>query len=264
MTLPTTGLHDGIPEQEYHADRASLSSTGAKTLLYEGPRIYKHRLDHPVHKDAFDLGSVIHALILGVGEYEVIDADSWRTKAAQEARTTARAEGRAPVLRKDYEAAAAMRDEVMANRLAAGILSEGRPEVSMWHEDPVTGVPMRGRIDWLRDNAFVDVKSVAGMIHPQKFERTAWDLHYHFQAAFYQRILALNGIPDLPPIWLVVSKEAPHEVLAYQPDQDLMIRAHEDVDLALQQYARCLETDTWPGLTPDDQIHTISAPRWAR
>lgn len=261
--LPTTGLHDGVDETVYHADPRSLSSTGAKTLLYEGPRVYKWKREHPVRKDAWDFGSVVHALILGVGEFEVIDHDSWRSKAAQNAREAARTEGRAPILAKDYEAAAAMRDTVMENHLAAGILSEGRPEVSMWAEDPETGVLMRGRIDWLRDNAFIDVKSVGTGVNLPDFERTVWNLRYHFQAAFYQRILGLNGIEALPPIWLAVSKDAPYECIAYQPDQDLMARAHEDVDLALAQYARCVETDTWPGLTPDDQIHTVTAPRWA-
>lgn len=263
MSLPTEGLHEHVDERAYHADTSALSSTGAKTLHFEGPRIFKHRQDNPVRKDVFDFGSVVHALILGVGDFEVIDHDSWRTKAAQEAREAARAEGRAPVLRKEYDAACEMRDAVMDNHLAAGILSDGRPEVSVYATDPETGVRMRGRIDYLRDDSFIDVKSVGGLIHPREFERTVWNLRYHFQAAFYQRILTLNGIEALPPIWLVVSKEAPYEVLAYQPDQYLMARAHEDVDLALATYARCVETDTWPGLTPDDQIHTVTAPRWA-
>lgn len=261
--LPSEGLHDGVDEQAYHADPRSLSSTGAKTLLYRGPRIFQWEREHPIHKDAFDIGSVVHALILGVGDYEVIDADSWRTKAAKEDQQAARDAGKAPILRKDFEAAEAMRDAVMENRLIASILSEGRPEVSMWATDPETGVLLRGRIDWLRDNAFIDVKTVAGTIHPRDFERTVWNLHYHFQAAFYSRILALNGFTDLPPLWVAVSKDAPHEALVYQPDDDLLVRADEDVALAIRQYARCVETGQWPGLTDDQQIHTISAPRWA-
>lgn len=261
--LPSTGLHDGIDETAYHSDRRSLSSTGAKTLLYQGPRAFQHAQANPVHKDVYDLGSVVHALILGVGDYEVLDYDSWRTKAAQEARAAARLEGRAPILVKDYAAAEAMRDAVMENKLAAGILSEGRPEVSMWATDPETGVLMRGRIDWLRTNAFTDVKTSAGQVDPLEYARTAWKLRYHFQAAWYQRVLALNGIEDLPPLWVALSKDAPHEVYVHQPDADMLARGHDDVDQALELYAHCLATDIWPGLQDDQQIHTISAPRWA-
>lgn len=261
--LPSVGLHDGIDETAYHSDRRSLSSTGAKTLLYQGPRAFRWAQDHPVHKDVYDFGSVVHALILGVGDFEVLEHDSWRTKAAQADRDAARADGRAPILAKDYAAAEAMRDAVLENKLAASILSEGRPEVSMWAQDPDTGVLMRGRIDWLRDNAFIDVKTSAGQVDPLEYARTAWKLRYHFQAAFYQRILSLNGVEDLPPLWVALSKDAPHEVYVHQPDTDMLDRGHADVDRALDLYAHCLATDTWPGLQDDQQIHTITAPRWA-
>lgn len=264
MSLPTSGLHDGVDEQEYHRDPRSLSSTGAKTILYEGARVFRYRQDHPQFKDAFDFGSVVHALILGVGDFTILEHDSWRTKAAQAERDEARAAGSTPILAKDHAAAQDMADAVRSNALAASILSKGRPEVSMWAADPETGVLLRGRIDWLRDDSFIDVKTVAGAVNPRDFERTAWNLRYAFQAAFYQQILALNGVEGLPPIWVVVSKDAPYECYAYQPDQDLMGRAHEDVRHAIDLYARCVETDTWPGLQDETEIHTISAPRWAR
>ncbi len=263
MSLPTHGLHDGIDETEYHRDPSSLSSTGAKTLLYRGPAIYQWERSNPVHKDAFDLGSVVHALILGVGDYQVIDADSWRTKAAQEERTAARVAGKAPILAKDYTAAVAMRDAVMDNGIAAHLLAEGRPEVSMWATDPETGVVMRGRADWLRTDLLVDLKTTAGSVASRDWTRAVWDRHYHLQAAWYERILHLNGL-DLPPlVWLVVSKDRPYEVAAYQADQDLMDRGRDDVARALRLYADCIGADWWPPLTDPDRIHTISAPSWA-
>ena len=44
-----SGFHEAIPEAEYHADRDSLSVSGAKTLL-KAPAIFRHQQDHPVHK----------------------------------------------------------------------------------------------------------------------------------------------------------------------------------------------------------------------
>ena len=78
MKLPENGLHDSINEAEYHGDARSLSSTGAKTLLYQGPRAYRYMKDNPApYKPAFDFGSVVHALVLGVGDVEVVQASSW-------------------------------------------------------------------------------------------------------------------------------------------------------------------------------------------
>jgi hypothetical protein len=92
------GFHDDIPEAEYHAHQGSLSVSGAKVLL-KAPALFKWQQDHPVHKDVFDFGSAAHALVLGVGApLHVVHADSWRTKAAQEERDKARAEGSIPLL----------------------------------------------------------------------------------------------------------------------------------------------------------------------
>ena len=263
MSLPTTGLHDGIPEQEYHADRASLSSTGAKTIATQGLRAFRWGQDHPVHKDSFDLGSVVHALILGVGDYTVLEHDSWRTKAAQAERDEARAAGSTPILAKDFNAAEEMADAVLSNKLASAILSEGRPEVSMWHEDPETGVLMRGRADYLRDGYLVDLKTSAGAIDPWAFEKKVWDLRYGLQMYWYTRLLELNGV-DAAPLWIVISKDAPHEVYVSQPSAELMERGREDAERALRMYADALLTDKWPGLADDQEIHTIDVPRWAR
>lgn len=261
--LPIAGLHPDIPETDYHRDDGSLSSTGAKTLLYEGPRAFQWARTHHVHKDAYDMGSVVHALTLGVGDYDVLEHDSYRTKAAQAERDESRAAGRTPILRKDIEAAEAMRDAIFSNPLAASVLSQGEPEVSMYAECPETGVLMRGRADWLRDGYLVDLKTAAGAIDPAEFERTAWNRHYGLQVAWYRRILALNGV-DATPIWVVVSKDAPHQVYVYQASTEMLERGTDDMYRALELYARCQATDEWPGLVDDQMIHTIDVPRWAR
>ena len=264
MSLPTKGLHESIPEAEYHSDPRSLSSTGAKVLLFEGPRAYKWKRDHPAHKDAFDLGTVAHALILGAGDYVVLDYPDWRTKAAQAERDQVRADGGTPILRKDVALAEAMRDSAYASPLAAAILSEGRAEVSMWATDPETGVAMRGRADWLRDNALVDLKTSGKPVDPKQWERTAWDFHYGFQAWWYQRVLELNGEPERPFLWIAVSTSAPHECYIHEASPELLDRSREDGERALRLYADCLASGKWPGLADDQEIHQTGLPRWAR
>lgn len=262
--LPTTGIHPGIDEAAYHADRASLSSTGAKTIVTHGLRAFRWQQDHPVHKDSFDLGTVVHALILGVGEYQVLEHDSWRTKAAQAERDDARANGRTPILEKDYDAALDMANAVMENKLAAAILTDGQPEVSAWAEDLETGIVMRGRIDYLRDRAIVDVKTSGKPVDPMQWERTAWDFRYGLQAWWYSRVLELNGEPERPFLWVALSKDAPHEVYVHQASTELLERGREDGDKALRLYGDALASGKWPGLADDQQIHQTGLPRWAR
>ncbi|UEJ83960.1 PD-(D/E)XK nuclease-like domain-containing protein [Brachybacterium halotolerans subsp. kimchii] len=262
--LPSEGLHDSIDEQAYHADPRSLSSTGAKTILTQGLRAFQWKREHPEHKAAFDLGSVVHALMLGVGDFEVIDADSWRTKDAKAAQQAAYDAGRTPILTKDHATAVDMRDAVLSNKLAEGIFSEGRPEVSAWAEDPETGILMRGRIDWLRDNAIVDVKTSAKPVDPMEWERTAWNFRYGLQAYWYSRLLELNGEPERPFLWVAISTSAPYEVYVHQASAEMLDKGREDAEDVLCQYGDALLTGKWPGLADADQIHLTGLPRWAR
>ena len=263
MKLPENGLHDSINEAEYHGDARSLSSTGAKTLLYQGPRAYRYMKDNPApYKPAFDFGSVVHALVLGVGDVEVVQASSWTGKAAREERDRVRATGATPILAKDYRIACDMADAVDSNPLARSLLTEGRPEVSAWAEDPETGVLLRGRFDYLNADNFVDLKTVAGPSDPREFAWTVRKFHYTFQAAWYQRLLALNGHGDVPPFWVAVSKDPPHDVYVHRPSRDMLNTAHEDVDRALALYAECKERDEWPGLADSHTIHTLTDTPW--
>ena len=54
-----------VDETTYHADRGSLSSTGARKLL-ECPARFRHeQLSPPPAKGVFDFGKLAHKLVLG-------------------------------------------------------------------------------------------------------------------------------------------------------------------------------------------------------
>lgn len=264
MSLPTSGLHDRIPETEYHGDPRSLSSTGAKTILSEGAYVYKYRRDNPEHKDVFDFGSVVHALILDVGDYQVLPHDSYRTKAAQEAKQQAREAGLTPILEPDYTRAEAVRDAVLANDVAWSLLTEGRPEVSAWATDPNTGVLMRGRFDYLRDDAIVDLKTTSKGISPTTWAKTVWDYRYGLQAVWYEKLLEFNEEEMRPFIWVVVSTQAPYEVGLFQPTTRLLDYGEADMRTALTIYAEASHTEHWPHLTDPHDIIEIDPPAWVK
>lgn len=258
LTLPTSGVHADIHEPSYHADQLSLSSTSAKNLLYKGAAAYHAESLAPrEYNDAFDFGSVVHGLVLGAGDFEVLDFPNYRTKLAKAARDEARARGVAPVLPHKLAEAEAMRDAVMANETAAELLSVGQPEMSMWATDPDTGVLMRGRVDWLREIT-VDLKTTGSSV--DDFMETVWNYHYGFQFAYYVKILALNGVFQGPPAWIVAGKREPYECAVYTIDPDYLRRCMKDVDRALHLYAHCVETGTWPELEECWRIPGVGAP----
>ena len=230
MTTVTGPGFATIPELEYHADTRlapemgrSLSVSGAKTIL-RTPALFEYqRRNRPAPKAAFDLGTLAHELILRSGDnrIRVIDCYDWRSNKDQDAKKAAHAEGLVPVNRSDLLEASRMAAAVRRHPLAAAILSEGDPEVSMFWVDDTTGLTLRGRIDWLRDNAIVDLKS-ANDASPDGFARDAAKFGYHMQAAWYSEGVEILTGKRLPFIFLVVEKNAPHLVGIYQMDDNAL------------------------------------------
>ena len=117
-----TGLYPEMSDAIYHGDPCpapSLSSGLIRTLTTGTPRhawLAHPRLGKSEDKastKAQDYGSLVHKLALGAGrDVEIIEADSYRTKAAQEQRDAAQAAGRIPILEPAYADALAQAEPI--------------------------------------------------------------------------------------------------------------------------------------------------------
>lgn len=260
-----TELTAGVTDTAYHADRHSLSSTGARKLL-ANPARFKWELDHPPGpRAAFDIGHVAHTLILGEGgRIAVIEAADWRSKAAQAERDEARAAGAVPILAADYDAALAMRDGVTAHPLAAKLFADGKAEQSGWWNDERTDITLRFRPDWLTEidgrTTCVDLKTTINA-DPDEFIRSIVKFGYHQQAAWYLDGLIAHGYDDPRFLIVAVEKSAPHLVSVIELDDTALAEGRRLNREAIDLYADCIKTDTWPAY--GDDIHLLSLPEWA-
>lgn len=263
------GLYPGIDEATYHADTdlaphlgRSLSVSGAKTIL-RSPALFHYQREHGrPPKDAFDVGTLAHELILRGGDkrIRVVDSYDWRLTRARDAKIEAYAMGNVPVHRGDLLEASRIAASIRRHRLASAILSEGQAEVSFYWIDEATGVTLRGRTDWLRDNAIVDVKTTKDA-SPRAFAKDCANYRYDMQADHYSEgIEAITG-RRLPFLFLCVENTPPYLVAVYQLDDDAMARGARDNAAARALYAECESADEWPGYSPE--IETLSLPRWA-
>lgn len=257
-------LQQGISDTDYHA-QPTLSSTGARKLL-ACPARYKWERDNPPeHKRAFDLGHVVHTLVLGEGgEIVVVEADNWVTKAAKEARDAAYAVRATPVLRSEYDAAEAMRDAVMAHETAAEVFQDFAAELSGTYTDEQTGVALRFRPDCLTTldgrALCVDLKTTVNA-DPKEFARSVAKFGYHAQAAWYLDGLIANGVEDPRFLFVAVEKAAPYCVSVLELDSEALAEGARLNRKAIDLFAQCVDTDTWPAYGPG--IHTLSLPGWA-
>lgn len=254
-TITAPGLYD-MSNECYHADPVpggSLSSTGAKKLIAKTPLHFKWDMDHPVHKDVFDYGTAAHSLVLEGDEtgLVIVDASDWRTKAAQEAKTRAHAEGKTPLLAKDFEQVKAMAEQIRMHPEAAFLLKDGVPEKSaFWQHD--TGVWLRARFDWLPNKRgpglmLSDYKTAASA-DPGKFARAAADYGYHQQAAFYcDAAKALGLSPDPVMLFIVQEKVAPFAINVIELHEDDVHTGRALNEQAIRTYMECKAKNEWPG-----------------
>ena len=266
----TPGIHQ-ISAADYHADPipvGSLSNSIAQLLIDKSP--YHARLQHPRLNPAykphnsgdFDLGTAAHAMLLEGDDsgLVLIEADNYRTKAAQEARDGAYAAGKTPVLERQYEAIQLMVSAANAFIVETEIADEwdnGKSEQTViWKEGDSW---CRARPDRLCETLIVDYKTTTDAA-PHAFSRQIIRMGYHFQASFYQRgIRAVDG-STRPFLFLAQEVEAPYACSLHGVAPSLQELADMQVASAIRQWRECVATNDWPAYTT--RVHYAEAPAW--
>lgn len=269
------GVHDELSDVVYHADPVrggSLSSSGARKLLPPScPARFAWDLTHPTpYKKHFDFGHAAHRLVLGAGAGIVsVDADNWRTNKAKDTAAEARAAGKTPLLRDDYQIVKDMAAALRSHPIAADLLDPdyGQPEKSLFWIDEQTGVTRRARLDWMRDfvtaggrYVIPDYKTAASAARDD-FEKAAYNNGYVQQAPWYEdAVRGCQLADDAVMVFVVQEKTAPYLVNVIELTTIAGEYGRDQNRQALAIYAKCVETGRWPGYS--DDIEMISLPGW--
>jgi hypothetical protein len=271
-----------ISEELYHKDifpdineinQPLLSNSIAKKLL-DCPM--KAWLAHPKlntnykseDKDIFDFGRAVHAWLLeGKQKFVTIDADSYRTKAAQEARDVARAAGNTPILKAQVyqikEMVSAALEFLYSSEAApyiGDLYKEGDAELTYVWQD--SGVWCKCRPDWIRNDKslIIDYKTTNQSANPDRYIHVIESLSYDIQHSFYARgVQAVEGI-DPKFIFLVQETEYPYLCSIEALDIDYINIGASKVSRAISIWKNCLKTGRWPGYS--NEINIISPKPW--
>lgn len=280
------GIYE-VPHWVYHADPVrvpSLSSTTVRKAVessmwhawHQHPRLNPNH--EAKHKQTFDLGSAAHEImLLDGGRLRVIQANDYKTKAAQLARDEAWMNHDIPLLAHQLETATVMSHagfkqiHQSAEHSHAFSATEGKSEVMVVWQEP-NGAWCRALLDHLINPTpkpeFLDIydyKWTGTAARASKFVKHAMDLGYDIQAAFHSRgVSRVFGVPeDNVKFWLV-----PHE--AYEPYalnflhfcEDDLDEARDKIDHISTVWQACLMHDVWPGYPLSGQ--RMEAPKYAR
>lgn len=254
-----------MSEAEYHA-RPELSSTQARRLL-ESPKRYAWFRDHPEpHSMAFDLGSAVHAKVLGTGwGIEELDFPDFRSKAAREARDAAYADGLIPMLAKDLVQVHDMTEAVLAHPTARALFElPGDRELTVVSE--ADGAPVRCRFDALTEETpqgrfAIDLKTTAGRATKKSFERAVDKYGYHVQEGHYRATWEASEGTPIAFVFVVVEKDPPYEVGIHQLNALWRGMGETEARAARELFVECTEKNEWPGIPADVQL--LDPPAWA-
>jgi hypothetical protein len=265
-TRPGSSVILDLPDDAYHS-LPELSSSQAKALLESPARFNYWRNKRRPEKKAYDVGHAVHAKVLGVGMgIEVLDFDNYRTKASQEERDAAYADGLTPMLRKEMQPIEDMAESVLKHPTAAALLSQpGNSEVSVLSTDPNTGVPVRARFDYLpyprtpRAIA-LDLKTTDDA-SPASFVKSIVEYGYDVSQEWYRDTYRWATGEEVEFAFVVVEKRPPYLVAHYRLPEQFVAMGSRKANEARVQYAEFTASGVWPGYSPE--IEPLEPPMWA-
>ena len=263
-----------VPMAKYVADGfdgpPSLSSSVAHKLISRSPahaRWAHARLNpawQPSDDARFDLGTAAHAVILE-GKRDLIAPlpfDDFRTKAAKEARDTARANGLIPLRADDALAVNVMATNVERALTSPDLRDLGalEPETTLVWQD--AGVTLRCRPDWITtDRAVILSLKTSHNAEPEAFTRTLLNLGYDVQSAF--EMAAVEALTGVAPkyVWVVVEADPPCAVSLVGPSPMLLELGRAKYQRACAIWRECMATGVWPAYP--ERIAYVEPPPWA-
>lgn len=252
-----------LSNEQYHA-HDSISKSGLD-LIARSPAHYRYSERREATR-AMVVGSAVHAAILEpelfAKQYMLLrDVKDRRASEYKQAVAVHGADNVLTGTEADY--VAGIQESVRTHDQLSALLSEpGRAELSVITTDPVTGVAVRCRFDWLTDAGVpVDLKTTLDA-RPDAFSRSVSNYRYHVQAAFYCDVWEWETGDKLDRmIFAALEKSMPHAVALYMLDDEAMMVGRKLYREALNTYARCLESGHWPGY--EGGVQLLNLPPWA-
>ena len=141
-------------------------------------------------------------------------------------------------------------------------------ELSLYAEPSADtfGLPIKGRLDRLEKTAngwmILDLKTTDDA-SPGTFQKKAYTMGYHLQAAFYtdllRKVLNTNNVEFM---FCAMERRRPHGISLYRAGEDMIELGREQYREALRALAYCKSQDSFPGY--DSEVIELTLPSWAK
>jgi len=252
-----------LTNEQYHA-HDSISKSGLD-LIARSPAHWRYAERNEPSR-AMVIGSALHAAVLEpelfASQYMLLR--NVKDRRASEYKQAVAVHGEDFVLTgKEADYIAGMQETIRSHAYVGDMLRQpGRAELSVITKDPVTGIDVRCRFDWLTDTGRpLDLKTTQDA-RPDAFARSVANYRYHVQAAFYADVWEWETGERLDRFeFVAVEKTMPHALSVYRLDDEAIAEGRRLYREALNLYADCLERDEWPAYGSEPQW--LCLPAWA-
>ncbi len=166
----------------------------------------------------------------------------------------------------DEETAKRMAESILMHPDASEMLTNGKPEVSLFWIDDKTGLKCKGKTDWLRNEGVIfDIKKSpdASFFY---FQKKIPEYRYHVQAAYYlDGYHRITGKCANEFYFIVVEDHAPWAVAVYKVGLQTLDAGRRDYEANLKtilKYELTVPEERWAGYPRGGTVIEMSY--WAR
>lgn len=273
------GIYPGLSFDEYRSIHA-VNKSSLVHIMRSPMHYYAALTEEKTPSKAMELGTAIHCSILEplkfVQRYVTVPPGAPRRPTAAQLNAKkpseesikqiawwsefdAKSQGKIIIDDEEWETIKAITTIVRDHPAFQVLFSKGSSETAIVWEDPETGIPCKGLIDWLTDSHVVDLKTTDDG-SPDAFAKSCARFHYHVQAAWYVDGLKALG-RDVRFVFGAIEKEIPHGVAFYFASEEMLAKGREIYRAWLTRYSQCLKLNEWPGYPVT--INEINLPVWA-
>ncbi len=252
-----------LSNEDYHADRDYISSTGLKLLPNKlGEYIARYRMKQKAESksEALKFGGGMHSAILEPDifptEYVIEPLVNKRTNDGKaelkEFYASCEAKGKTILTPQDMDTIKAMRNTVMQHPTAGPALNMAIPEQSFFLAGEINE---KVRLDAFKSNVIMDVKSCESI---DKFFNAAAQYSYNVSEAMYRNVASeIIGEP-VEFLFIAVQKTYPFTAEVFQSDDLMRSEGDRKYREAKDAYLELRESNNW------GEIRSLSLPNWEK
>jgi len=254
-----SSLPKKMSNSQYHKSDG-ISSSDLK-LLEISPLHLKHKELFTYESNVFDLGSLVHKMVLEPEDLEKefvkLPEFNLRTKTGKEEKAKFEEEnqGKTIISPADWEKAEKRAKNILT--IAGNLIKKGKCEESYFVEDEY-GLIRKCRPDCYIEamGVVIDIKTTQST-KPYDFQKSIYEYRYHWQAYWYMKVLELAGKKVNQFIFISVEKKEPFMVRLFRMSENAINRAEMEVENLISEYVEFLKSGK------AEVVEEIDLPNWA-